>query len=469
MVMQGLLTIPKLFDNITFARQKKKHLFSIAVFYTNIIIFDTFYHVFIYFSSLNESKKAVKILSQTGYDGHLRSYLSSGQIKEREDTLGVSYIFSDENLFYLTGYKVLQERGNKGFLQCAKVMQNGKIKLNYYIESYKSLKTVLPVLTPAIFLTIIYNLANVFEEIRNNGFIQCENIWVSPERIYVDPENLRVFLLYVPINIQASTDGISVFEKHLKKMILDILFENPHINDNDTQEIRKEIFSDDETTLNSLKKTLRLKGHPLSATINLASWESSLDTAYRAENSQPFSSAKLRTTGAQYHHTNNNATMPKQPLRLIQLLKHGLKTEPIVEIKPVEIDPRLLSFGDFNPKIALVSQNLPETLTFIINKPEYIIGKDATTADGVILANQFISSVHCKIISHKNLHFIEDMKSLNQTFVNGALIIPHKIFPLHVGNTVKLANIEFIVQPLSMMKIAGDTKTEPNPFVNGGK
>jgi hypothetical protein len=405
----------------------------------------------------------VKHLAQTDYNDSIREFLSSGQIKKREDTQTISYLLSDENLFFLTGYKVLQGQHKNGFLKCVKVLQNGKIKLNYDIESFKPLQVVLPMLTPAMFLTIIYNLVDIFKEIRNNGFIQCENVFVSPDLIYIDHGNLRVFLLYLPLKIQTFPDSLSIFENSLKKMIFDLLSDNLNINDDETSEIREEFFHDT-ATLDALQEYLHGKGHPISAAIDLKSWVGGLSgragREYGTGNSQSITLHQTHTTKAQDHTLKNDAV---QQSLISKLLRRSGKTEKLENIRPEEIDSAYSPGDNFKPQIALVSQNASERVIFVINRPEFILGKDAKAADGVIHSNQFVSGVHCKIIWNKGRYFVVDMDSLNHTYINDTPITPNAPIPLHVRDVVKLANAEFIVQPLSDMQIVSNNKTAPDP------
>jgi hypothetical protein len=414
--------------------------------------------------------KAVKNLPKADYDECIRELLSSGQIKEREDTHSVSYLLSDDDLFYFTGYKVLQGQHQHGILKCAKVLQNGKIKLVYDIEGLKSLQTVIPVLTSSMFLTIIYNHIDVFKEIRHNGFIHCENVCVSPDRIYIDPGNLRVFLLYLPLNTQTSPDSILIFENRIKKVILDLLFYNPHINNNETQEIRKEIFSNKDTALESLQENLSSMGHPIPTAIDLIAWVGGSDGHTDGDlnekgNSRPLAPNQLRATRA-HDNLRYDATIRRHPFFISKLLGRGMKTAPVANLPPGVIKWELSSYGEFSPQIALASQNVSESMIFIINKPVFIIGKDAKAVDGVIISNPFVSSAHCKIVWDKSRYYIVDMESLNQTFLNDAPLSPNALYPLQIGDIVRLANVEFILQPLSEVKAldntAPDLDTDPN-------
>ena len=66
-------------------------------------------------------------------------------IKESRDSTNISYMLEQEDLFYETGYKVLQNQEKNGFIKCVKVSHNGKIKLVYDISKYKSFQSIDPI------------------------------------------------------------------------------------------------------------------------------------------------------------------------------------------------------------------------------------------------------------------------------------------------------------------------------------
>ena len=51
-----------------------------------------------------------------------------------------------------------------------------------------------------------------------------------------------------------------------------------------------------------------------------------------------------------------------------------------------------------------------------------------------------------RIIEELNDYFIEDLNSTNGTFINGEKISAHNLLPLHTGDKLTIANIDFIVE-----------------------
>lgn len=75
----------------------------------------------------------------------------------------------------------------------------------------------------------------------------------------------------------------------------------------------------------------------------------------------------------------------------------------------------------------------------------YIIGKSEHSCNFCI-DSAVVSRVHMRIIEELNDYFIEDLNSTNGTFINGEKISSHNLLPLHTGDKLTIANIDFIVE-----------------------
>lgn len=95
--------------------------------------------------------------------------------------------------------------------------------------------------------------------------------------------------------------------------------------------------------------------------------------------------------------------------------------------------------------LCLQSVNTPETIVLEVQKPRYIIGKNAAAVDGVISCNKAISRIHCCIDKLGAEYQITDMGSANGTFVNGDRVLPNQSRKLQPGDVIRLADSEFRV------------------------
>jgi ABC-type multidrug transport system fused ATPase/permease subunit len=102
----------------------------------------------------------------------------------------------------------------------------------------------------------------------------------------------------------------------------------------------------------------------------------------------------------------------------------------------------------FTPSLILSGIKTPQRVEIVINKPEFTIGKNSDSVDGVIQFNQAISRVHCKFVCVENRYFLVDIGSSNGTFVNGARVAVNSQVPVKAGDRIKLANSEFVLRAI---------------------
>ncbi len=80
----------------------------------------------------------------------------------------------------------------------------------------------------------------------------------------------------------------------------------------------------------------------------------------------------------------------------------------------------------------------------LISKPVFFLGKDNTQVDYVVQGNTAISRTHAKIIEKSGRWFLQDLNSKNHTYVNSVCLAPLQEVPLQDGQSVWLANEEFV-------------------------
>ena len=81
----------------------------------------------------------------------------------------------------------------------------------------------------------------------------------------------------------------------------------------------------------------------------------------------------------------------------------------------------------------------------VIESDSTVIGKKEELVDKVVPFNGAISRKHCRIIRDKERFYVIDENSANGTFVNNNRIMPGEKVPLSNGDTLRLANSDFIV------------------------
>lgn len=292
----------------------------------------------------------------------------------------VAYILKDNDIFSFTGYKVLRGQEKKGFIKCSKLKYNGKIKLIYLSSEYKSLSELLPSLDSSSFSNILANLLDSVIEIKNNGFLNCLNIEISLDKIFVDINTLKTYLIYLPINIYSK--DITLFEKKLR---INIINSVSSLNSSNAYELNK-VCSE------------------------LANSAVTLEDVYKSIcNDTNVVNTNIRTNKGKINYDN--------------------KIES--------------NTGVFQPKLLVSSIGTSDKIEFCITKSEYVIGKNSSIVDGVISTNNAISRIHCKISYENNNYYIIDLNSANGTFINSKKIISDQPALLRNKDVLKLANMEF--------------------------
>lgn len=85
-------------------------------------------------------------------------------------------------------------------------------------------------------------------------------------------------------------------------------------------------------------------------------------------------------------------------------------------------------------------------IQFEIDGEEFLIGKNAKAVDGVLNVSKVVSRIHCKIMKKNRKFFVQDMKSVNHTFVNGEYIPAYELMELYDGDVLTLADVDLRVR-----------------------
>ena len=157
----------------------------------------------------------------------MNTLIEKRQISEMACGSNFSYILGDNTMFSSTEYKVLQSRSDSCFVRCMKMQMNGHIQLYYLTSDFKPLSALLSSLDPDSFLVVISNMLADMIEVKQNGFLSCENIDISFERIYVDPSTLKISLIYLPVNYRLF-DSYSDFENELRTALIKVISNMPY-------------------------------------------------------------------------------------------------------------------------------------------------------------------------------------------------------------------------------------------------
>lgn len=94
-------------------------------------------------------------------------------------------------------------------------------------------------------------------------------------------------------------------------------------------------------------------------------------------------------------------------------------------------------------KLRFISKNPIYRTDIRIDKNGFVFGKYKGHVDGLLTMSPAISRRHCKISLEDSAYYIEDLGSVNHTYVNQKRLVPGERTELAPGDIVQLADIEF--------------------------
>jgi len=136
------------------------------------------------------------------------------------------YILEDDNEFLMTDYKFLQSQVNGGFIKCMKMLYNGKTGFFYKADDFKTFESIILSINTDMFMTIASNLFSNIIEVKNNGFLSCQNIDIAFDKIFIDINTLKVNLVYLPLRTRVF-NSFNEFENKLRTNLIKLTNSHP--------------------------------------------------------------------------------------------------------------------------------------------------------------------------------------------------------------------------------------------------
>lgn len=125
------------------------------------------------------------------------------------------YLLGENGRFYNTEYKIMY--GQPDLLRCYRGTLNGQTELIYLTEGLVPLNVALPEMDENILLEISVNICKAIKAITSNGFLNWQHIDFSTERIFIQPSDKSVHLIYLPV------DGIYVTQGYLERDVTEFI------------------------------------------------------------------------------------------------------------------------------------------------------------------------------------------------------------------------------------------------------
>lgn len=91
-------------------------------------------------------------------------------------------------------------------------------------------------------------------------------------------------------------------------------------------------------------------------------------------------------------------------------------------------------------------------LEFLVDDRDFVIGRSKEWADGIVdeTVSTAVSRRHCFITRLGNKFFVQDLKSVNHTFVNGIMIPPYEFMELENHDVLSVADVDFRITLLDL-------------------
>ncbi len=154
----------------------------------------------------------------------MNSLMENKDIRELVCGDNFAYVLKDRGAFLPTEYKVLQSQSDGCFVRCMKMLYNGQVQLYYMTRELKPFSAMIPTVDADSFLTIVSNLFASILDVKNNGFLSCQNVDISFDKIYVDPATYKVRLVYLPLSKRVYEDYAS-FENEMRSELVRLIAE----------------------------------------------------------------------------------------------------------------------------------------------------------------------------------------------------------------------------------------------------
>lgn len=312
----------------------------------------------------------------------MSNLIENGAVIPMPNNINVSYLLRDNSDYLITEYKMLKAKTDDELLKCSKVLFNGKIKLIYATGGYKTLASIISGLDGNECLRILADMMKIIMDLKENGFLNCQNLVLSEDKIYIDVNKLSAHLIYLPVNNEKKEQD--VFENEFRSMVQKIFVS-----------YSKELHP----------KVKEVCGLLSNGTISFE---------------------------ALYH-------------QVCQLVKDvTIIGDGVFGGNTGSFGGNINS--NSKKRVVITALDAPAPISLVVDKEEYVIGKRADAVDGVVAFNKAISRIHCKIIYQQGEFYIMDLGSVNGTYVNYDKVEREQRHIIKHMDTIRLANSSFRVE-----------------------
>ena len=140
-------------------------------------------------------------------------------ISEYRDRRICSYLLDESVHLSHAGYYRMKKKLLPFLLPCYKVCYNGKIKLIYQTGEKIALCEMIENLTQNQWDHVIEQLLCAIHVLKSEAYFQFGQIELEAEKIYMDLENYRIYVIYLPVYQEKQAMSIQVLEEEIKQKL----------------------------------------------------------------------------------------------------------------------------------------------------------------------------------------------------------------------------------------------------------
>lgn len=129
----------------------------------------------------------------------------------------VKCLLEDEH-FSLTGFKVMHSSELSGLIGCSRLRYNGRLKLVYHSGDMQPLSATIKTIDAQRLLPVLKDAADTALNVKSSGFLQCGNLVIGPDSLFMDAENGKAGLIYLPVSAADAESSASAFQDRLKEL-----------------------------------------------------------------------------------------------------------------------------------------------------------------------------------------------------------------------------------------------------------
>lgn len=188
----------------------------------------------------------------------IEQLIREGQIRCLDELHNTAYLLEKNLPFLNSDYRIMQNQEQQGLAKCFRVSQNGKQKLIFFNEGFRTLSSLYGCMNFTALTEIIEHIFDVILTVESNGFLKSENINDSLDYIYVDPDSFRVKLHYLPVKIENKDEKTA--HQNLRTSLARQIHSIPLFSGSDVQAVC-ELLENESYTLETVTEQLKSIRH----------------------------------------------------------------------------------------------------------------------------------------------------------------------------------------------------------------